>query len=71
MEVDVVGSARGMVLTSRSVPRRVWERRLEVVGAVGAIVWSRLEESHDCWMGDGGCGCCGGVDAAGAAAGVG
>jgi hypothetical protein len=53
-----------MVLTSRSVPRRIWERMLVLVGGGEVVLWSRVEESQDCWTED-----CEG--AGGAAAGVG
>ena len=42
-----------MVLISRSVARRVVERRAVAVGAGEAVDWSREEESHDCWTGEG------------------
>ena len=59
------GSARGIVLTSRSVPRRIWERRPVAVGGGEEVLWLRVEESHDVWTGDSeagcdcGCGCVG------------
>ena len=43
---------RGIVLISRSVPRRRFERRPLVVGAGEVVDWSRVEESHDCWTGE-------------------
>jgi hypothetical protein len=54
-----------MVLTSRSVASRNCERRPVDVGGGKDVLWSRDEESHDCWTGDCACGC------EGAAAGVG
>lgn len=43
------GIARGIVLISRSVPRRRWESRPLAVGAGDLVDWSRAEESQDCW----------------------
>lgn len=62
------GSARGIVLTSRSVPRRICERMLVLLGGGELVLWSSVEESQDCWTADweGA-----GVAAAAAAAGVG
>jgi hypothetical protein len=57
------GRARGIVLTSRSVPRRIWERMLACEGGGDVVLWSREEESHDCWTAD--------CEGAGGAAGVG
>jgi hypothetical protein len=57
------GSARGIVLTSRSVPRRIWERRPVDVGGGEDVLWLREDESQDCWTADWG-GDCGGAGAA-------
>jgi hypothetical protein len=54
------------VLTSRPVPRRTGERRLVDVGAGEDVVWSREEESQDCWTVEG----CEGVAAVGIGVGV-
>lgn len=50
--VGTPGVERGIVLISRSVPRRAFERRPVVVGAGEDVDWSRVEESHDCWTGE-------------------
>jgi hypothetical protein len=51
------GNARGIVLISRSVLRRNWERTLVLVGEGEVVLWSREEESQDCWTGEAACSC--------------
>ena len=36
-----------MVLTSRSVPSRIWERMPVLLGGGDVVLWSKEEESQD------------------------